>query len=435
MSQSIPNSVPAPAPGRAALLGLAAVVLGTAFFCTEHNLFVSQMEVYATTLEDLEANAAGGKLKNQVGFSLVALLGVFLLLRRGGRPWSGRGLLPLLVLFFVGWCLTSALWTVDPGRTVRRLGVMTFCFLGALGIGRQLSTRDLCLLALIVTTTFAAVGVCVELALGTLTPFATEYRFAGTLHPNGQGANLATLCLAAVCLLRGGDRRRRPLLPLLTCAAGLLVLTGSRTCCAALLAGLLALYCVRPWARRALALLGLAWSASVAALLAVLVGSNVVERSADVLLLGRAEHAGTLTGRTELWEELLPYVQDRPVLGHGYGSFWNEGNVEALSTTLYWGLSSAHSAYLDAVLSVGLVGAAAAASVAAVGMARAARAYRASCAAGPGMLLGLLVFGAVSGVAESDFFMPSFEAFLAGCGLCRLAFFQGDEGQPPERGP
>ena len=38
-----------------------------------------------------------------------------------------------------------------------------------------------------------------------------------------------------------------------------------------------------------------------------------------------------------------------------------------------------------------------------------------------------LFYGLIDGVAESDFISPSFVTFLAGSGLCRLAFFRGDE--------
>src|SRR5262249_52538931 len=154
------------------------------------------MEMYGTTQEDLEAGAAGGRLANQVGFCLVAALGGFLL-SRGGRPWRAGGALPTLMLVFLAPAFARPLWSGEPARTVKRAGILTLCFAGALGVGRRLTGRELGGLAVAVTATYAAIGLAAELALRTFGPWDPEYRFAGTLHPNGQGGNCALLCLSA----------------------------------------------------------------------------------------------------------------------------------------------------------------------------------------------------------------------------------------------
>jgi O-antigen ligase len=418
MSQGADNPV---VPATLPRLGLVIVALALAFYCTEHNLFISKMEMFGTTQEDLEKNAAGGKLANQLGFSLVALVGV-VLLAQGRRRWRFDGLLPVLLPLFIGWCLTTAVWSTDPSRTVKRVGIMVLCFVGALGAGRRLRPRDLCVLALSATATYAAIGLGAELALGTLKPSA-EYRFAGTLHPNGQGANCALLCLSAVCLLAAGSRHKGLLIALLMFGAGLLILTKSRTACAALLGGLLALRCLRPSPRVVGAGLVTAWGVGLLALLAVMAEVDFKE-GAGVLLLGRVEHVGTLTGRTELWPELMPFVEDRLIRGHGYGAFWSADRVEEVSSTVFWGLSSAHSVYLDAVLGFGLVGAGVLALIVLAGLVRAGRLYRATCDLGYALMFALLVYGLLDGIAESDFLAPSFVPFIAGCGLAHLAYFR-----------
>ena len=423
MNQGADNPV---ATGALPRLGPVIVALALAFYCTEHNLFISKMEMFGTNKEDLEKNATGGKLANQFGFSLVATVGV-VLLARGGRRWRFNGLLPLLLPCFLAWCLTTALWSADPARTVKRVGILAFCFLGALGVGRRLRPRDLCVLALSVTATYAAIGLGAEVALRTL-KLSGEYRFAGTLHPNGQGANCALLCLSAVCLLTSGSRHRGLLIALLVFGAGLLVLTKSRTACAALLVGLLALRCLRPSPRVVAATLVAAWFLGILALLAVLAEVDFKE-AGGVLLLGRAEHVGTLTGRTELWPELLPYAKKRLLLGHGYGAFWSADRVEEVSSIVFWGLSSAHSAYLDAVLGFGLVGTGILALVVLAGLVRAGKLYRATGDAGYALMFALLIYGLLDGIAESDFLAPSFVPFITGCGLAHLAYFRPCRGE------
>lgn len=56
----------------------------------------------------------------------------------------------------------------------------------------------------------------------------------------------------------------------------------------------------------------------------------------------------TLTGRTEIWAELLPVAMLHPF--EGYGGFWTQATRDK------HGLSEAHSGYLDIILDYGFVG-------------------------------------------------------------------------------
>jgi O-antigen ligase len=423
MNQQPDILVPAAPPGPSALCWLALVVVGFAFFCTEHNLFISSLEMYGTTQDELETNAAGGKLANQVGFSLIALLGGVLLLMPGGRAWRLGGVLPVLMILLGVWCLASSLWSINMMQSAKRWLIMVFCLAGTLGVARQLTTRDLTWLCLVITAAYAAIGIGAEVALGTFNPLDPHYRFAGTLHPNGQGANCALLALAIICLLRDTRKGRSALIALLMGAIVLMLLCRSRTAVAALLAGLLAISCTRPSRQLVAGVCALVWLIGAAAMVALVSGFDVVEDLPDILLLGRAEHVGTLTGRTELWEELLPYVEERPLLGYGYGCFWNADHIDAVSKALYWDLSSAHSAYLEMVLGVGLVGGVMVVLLFATALWKAGRRYWETSGSGDAFVFALTVYGVVDGISESDFTAPAFMTFVAGCGLCRLAFF------------
>ena len=58
----------------------------------------------------------------------------------------------------------------------------------------------------------------------------------------------------------------------------------------------------------------------------------------------------TLTGRTEIWAELLPLAMLRPIVGHGVGGFWSP---EAKAKHQ---LTEAHSGYLEIILDYGFIG-------------------------------------------------------------------------------
>lgn len=62
--------------------------------------------------------------------------------------------------------------------------------------------------------------------------------------------------------------------------------------------------------------------------------------------LGRDE---TLTGRSEIWSRLIPYVMQKPIVGHGFGGFWTEEMQARINT-------SAHNGYLDQIVNLGFVG-------------------------------------------------------------------------------
>jgi O-antigen ligase len=63
--------------------------------------------------------------------------------------------------------------------------------------------------------------------------------------------------------------------------------------------------------------------------------------------LGRDD---TLTGRTDVWDSLIPTVSNQPILGAGFGGFWTP------RTRAKYEISEGHSGYLDVILDIGFVG-------------------------------------------------------------------------------
>jgi O-antigen ligase len=73
-------------------------------------------------------------------------------------------------------------------------------------------------------------------------------------------------------------------------------------------------------------------------------GSNVATFSSS---LGRDN---TLTGRTDVWMALLPAMEQHPLLGYGFGSFWTDATRELYE------IPTAHNGYLDILLELGEAG-------------------------------------------------------------------------------
>lgn len=104
----------------------------------------------------------------------------------------------------------------------------------------------------------------------------------------------------------------------------------------------------RPLARRAVFvhfLVAAMLLVSISALFLDL-GSGLVEK------LGRD---ATLTGRTELWKQVLRLTPN-PIVGTGFESFWLGTRLEKLWKIYWWHPNEAHNGYLEVYLNLGWVG-------------------------------------------------------------------------------
>jgi O-antigen ligase len=102
-------------------------------------------------------------------------------------------------------------------------------------------------------------------------------------------------------------------------------------------------------------------NAAAALIFTVLLGVSAVasvtiaEQDAVLSVLGKDP---TLTGRTVLWDQVISYIQDRPLLGHGYGAFWEPTAAasERIRTAIGWDTPHSHNGLLDEWLDLGLLG-------------------------------------------------------------------------------
>ncbi len=229
-----------------------------------------------------------------------------------------------LLLSLFSWSGLSILWSEDPALTVRHVSVLVFCSLAALGIARQLTLRELCLLALVVTAVHIVNGIRTELTLGTFHPLAADYRFAGTVHPNVQGPYCALLALSAGFLAGRVRRGRLVLWSICLAAVVLLLLTKSRTVCAALVVGVLVYQsCRLSWHKWLAITTTVVGSLAALGCLGLLLTDDLEDQAAKLVLIGRPDEADSLSGRVPLWQELVPHAAENLLLGHGYATFWS----------------------------------------------------------------------------------------------------------------
>ena len=405
------------------LLWLAIVVLGAVFFYVAHSFQVSRSADYAPWSAVGNTLEAGHNMAKGLALSMIGLLGAYYILRKEGRPLQLAGWLPVLMVSYLAWVAVSVLWSNDPGQSCRRLAVLMFCVLGAVGCARQFRPRDVAVMAVAITGAYLMVGVATELALGTFRPWASGYRFAGTIHPNSQGANLTVFCLATFCLARSDARGRAWLWTLFAVGLVFLLLTKSRTACAALAMVLGVLWFINLSGRtKVLTILVVAMIVSGGTLVGTLFGVDIDRKVLNVVMLGRGEESQTLTGRLPIWTELSGYIQEKPLQGYGYAGFWTDKHIEAVSEEQQWPLREAHNAYIDTVLSIGLIGAALFLAAVLLALRQSFVAFRQTGDPGFALTFCLLVFGLLHACLETGMADPNLTSLLAGIGVVQLTF-------------
>jgi O-antigen ligase len=263
------------------------------------------------------------------------------------------------------------------------------------------------------------VGIAAELCLGAFIPWSSGYRFAGTLHPNLQGINCAALVFSALSL-SGTSRYRPMLLAIAVGALGFLVLTGSRGALFGSVAGLSALWLLK--VRRNLAVMAASLTSCLALLGTFLVVNGLLPSPLKLLLMERTEGVGVLTGRPDLWAILIEYARARPILGYGYGAFFDpERGLDLAARVGTWAFGGPHSVYLGALVDLGAIGLACLAVILVGAALTSVCAYRRALEPHFAFFTALLVFQIVNGFTEAQLLTPN-PCFIPGLAVAFLAF-------------
>lgn len=259
-----------------------------------------------------------------------------------------------LVTALVALALISAVWSIEPGVTLRRAVAFGFTTLFALYLWARFGTRGAVILiavALSILTVLSIAAVFVLPAVGVDHTLHAGAWKGVYFQKNVAGRATVVLILCLLWLGHVGAPARPVRAAMLATAFLFLVMSGSGT---GFLVALLVV-AILGGVRRFGADVGVLMPVAVLAAFVVFVGAGLLAVfTTDALgLLGRDP---TLTGRTELWEHTLRSVMERPWLGWGYAAYWYGTNGPAAAYTIGWGIASAHNGVIDAALDLGLTG-------------------------------------------------------------------------------
>jgi O-antigen ligase len=305
-----------------------------------------------------------GSVPRRVALLMLAGMACAFAWRAHGLSIQGSRLVAFFWTSYLVCALASILWSSDPGLTARRVLVLLILAGAAAALILRLGLEGLLVVMLLVGWVVISGGLFVSASSGAFRRL--DWRFGGVVHPVNQGWHCAMTAMACLGFARMRPHNRSIWIGLAGVAFVFLILTRTRsvlaaTVIAATMFGILSLRA------RPVTVLLMTGSGVAAAVLAVsLLFASVPPDNAlvfdalnQVVSLGREDAARevlTLTSRTPLWDYLLDEVADRPMLGHGYNSYFSPDRVVGISTAASWGATSAHSLYLEVALGLGACG-------------------------------------------------------------------------------
>ncbi len=378
-----------------------------------------------------------GNVIRQACLVSFGMIGIVFLVAKRKEPWNINWAVAIPLILLLGWTAMSAGWSGQLWVTSKRLVVLGCIVVGSAGLSRYFGPKGLLVNALVTLLVFILGSLAIDIALGGRPWEGGDYRFGGTLHPNAQANYCGALCLAAVCLPVGFGTHwiTRAIFVFGFC---LILMTQSRTGLAALIVALLMIWVIRlpellKWAGAAVVLAG----AATAFIAWYSVGDGLRNQTVDAVLLGRTDEAKSLTGRVPLWEELIDYADDRPLIGYGYEGFWNVRRIASIMKSQNWTMQNAHNSYLEIVLQLGIIGLVFAVWFLIASLLSLNKAYSLTESPGFAFAFGLVVYGMANSTLESLFVRIRYTPVLAliGVMLVVLSFPRGDDEASEEASP
>ncbi|MAT34532.1 MAG: polymerase [Ponticaulis sp.] len=253
--------------------------------------------------------------------------------------------------------VASAAWSIDPSTSFRRGIAILFTTFFGFYLATSLTWKELIRLMGVVWL-ILAVG---NMLAGALVP---SFGVMHEIHPgawrglwfekNAMGGNFARACFLFGFLLMVDKDRRRVWGFGLFASVVLVLMSTSKTSLLGMMLGfgMIVMYLWMKQGRMVtVATLWLVTTACLSVFMLIVVAPEVL-----VGLIGRDL---TLTGRTDIWAVLFTLVDERPLLGYGYGAFWGEYSTPAnrVRMATEWLVPTAHNGIIEIVLALGWIGA------------------------------------------------------------------------------
>jgi exopolysaccharide production protein ExoQ len=365
-----------------------------------------------------------GSIVRQVALIVLCVVAVVSLMRSPKTPrLRMQGFVGWLSVSFVAWASMSAMWSDDIPLTLKRLVSFIILCVVAVAVVNTFTLRKIILWTFFSTAAYLVIAIFAELATGIFHPLSYGYRFSGIQHPNGQGVECGILALAGLVAGNTETQHKRLYRGFALLGFIFLVLSASRTALiATLLAAAVYVITISSWKTK---IMLAPVFVTLVSFLIFLFGTGLSSGLQRAITMGRvdvADSPDSISGRTVIWKDVGPYIGKHPIAGYGYQSFWTPARLTAISEEEQWDVPDSHSAYVDCLLTLGIVGLTLFALSLLSGLWWVFASYRITRNSYYAFLGGILVFCLVNGFLESALNEGGILTLLSLIVLARLAF-------------
>jgi exopolysaccharide production protein ExoQ len=295
--------------------------------------------------------------ERKLAFMLSGLIGLFCwaTANKTGR-WESKLAVSLIVLGLV-WASASILWSQSPSLTARSLfRVFVYAFL-CYGLTLKFSALELIKIVVVASTLSVGIAVFTEVFIGSPEDIEDVYRLSGSMHPNSLSRFAAIVAIPAFAFAWWLPRQRVAWVTLLTLSMVVIHLSRCRTSLGSALVGIAVLWLLNFGWKRAVAPIAISLTLLGFGFLTLGAGGRaVIALASNTAAMGRVESVSTLTGRLPLWDVLLRKASERPMIGYGYGGFWDTRNTDAIQKEVGWQAGHSHNCYIEILVNVGAIG-------------------------------------------------------------------------------
>jgi exopolysaccharide production protein ExoQ len=276
------------------------------------------------------------------------------------RGWDVFRVVPLALIAMLAWCFLSISWSGVPDVSLRRAALAAIVVLSTISSVDLLGGPRAFLVWRIVLAVILAVN-WLSIPL-----IQTAVHLPGEVDPSligdwrglyGQKNTAGAVCAMTALLFLFSRNGRGNWIGWLVAAAaiGFLVMTRSKTSMAlfpvALAAGLLYRVSWRDSLSRAIFVCAIILAAGIAALVLLLNWDAAIRLLTD---------PASFTGRAEIWQAILAYMHDHPLLGAGFGTIAHTGTLSPLHNYARgnWveAIADSHNGYLQILVTTGSIG-------------------------------------------------------------------------------
>jgi O-antigen ligase len=307
--------------------------------------------------EEFEADVSTALPERKLAFVLSALIAAYCLFTAPRGTCFGSRLGVTLVVCAVVWLLSSISWSVSPGETARELVRVVVYLALCVGLVKKFAPLELVMMLMVVSVLSIATAVWYEVFVGSYEFVDEVYRLNGSMHPNSLSRFSVYIAVPAAAFMVLSTKHRLSWGVLLLVSFVIIQLTACRTSLGSALAGIVAMAVVYLGARRFVvpAFAGVA-ALGLLLMLIGIGGQSAQDSAGGAIAMGRTESVSSMTGRLPLWGALIERVSDRPLVGFGYGAFWDTRMIASVHRQIGWYAGHSHNCYMELLVNLGVIG-------------------------------------------------------------------------------